>query len=216
VSKPILRTKWLEIYPSFGFRLEYCTCFSDNDTGTVSICLGFPHIFINIPFKHVPTEKYDFEGGQYGFYWHEHNFVVCWGKHSKHFEMPYVETFVSSFVHNNDETWFNDTKWDDQLANKSNVHTESYPYTYVLRDGTVQNRIATCTLRKHIRQVKFFKWLKSSWFIKENIWVDVKFNDEIGEQSGSWKGGCTGCAFDMEPGRTVEWGLRKMERTRKF
>jgi len=42
------------------------------------------------------------------------------------------------------------------------------------------------------------------------------FDREIGERSGSWKGGCIGCGWDMKPGETAEQTLRRMESERTF
>jgi len=30
-------------------------------------------------------------------------------------------------------------------------------------------------------------------------YIDVQFSDEVGERSGSWKGGTIGCAYEMRP-----------------
>jgi len=44
----------------------------------------------------------------------------------------------------------------------------------------------------------------------------VKFSDEVGERTGSWKGGVIGTGSEMRPGESPEQCLRRMERERKF
>lgn len=44
----------------------------------------------------------------------------------------------------------------------------------------------------------------------------VEFDDEVGERTGSWKGGCTGCSYEWERNETMLSALRRMEATRKF
>jgi hypothetical protein len=44
----------------------------------------------------------------------------------------------------------------------------------------------------------------------------VVFSAEVGERSGSWKGGCIGCGYDLLPDELPEECLRRMERDRKF
>jgi len=46
--------------------------------------------------------------------------------------------------------------------------------------------------------------------------IDVSFSGEVGERSGSWKGGTIACGYTMLPDESAENTLRRMERDRKF
>jgi hypothetical protein len=46
--------------------------------------------------------------------------------------------------------------------------------------------------------------------------IDIEFNDEVGERSGSWKGGTIGCSYAMLPTDTIESCLRRMEKEREM
>jgi len=46
--------------------------------------------------------------------------------------------------------------------------------------------------------------------------INIEFSDEVGERTGSWKGGCTACGYDWLPGEEQETALRRMERECKF
>jgi hypothetical protein len=107
-----------------------------------------------------------------------------------------------------------DGRWRSVWKDDGEVYSEIHPYTYVLRSGEVQNRTAKITKRRHILNRR---WLNRLWWpnnIRESI--DVQFSGEVGERSGSWKGGCIGCSYDLRPGEAMEAALRRMERERKF
>jgi len=75
---------------------------------------------------------------------------------------------------------------------------------------TVQERTAAI-------RVEYGRWSRY-WLprVKESRWIDVQFNDEVGERTGSWNGGTIGCSYHMMPGETALATLRRMERERKF
>lgn len=107
-----------------------------------------------------------------------------------------------------------DGSWVSVFDREKEPHKVVYPYTYVLASGEVQKRTATVSKRCHVlcrRAFKAFGWPK---WVKESI--DVEFDGEVGERTGSWKGGTIGCGYDLKPGETMEQCLRRMERERVF
>jgi hypothetical protein len=86
-----------------------------------------------------------------------------------------------------------------------------YPYRYVLKNGTVQDRTASVHIEEMARG---YKWWPFPVHVRRSI--DVRFSGEVGEGTGSWKGGCTGCSYDLRDGESPEDALRRMERERKF
>lgn len=90
----------------------------------------------------------------------------------------------------------------------------TYPYRYVLKNGTVQDRIATVHVERWEWRPRCLRW--TSLFANVRISIDVRFSEEVGERSGSWKGGCIGCAYHMQPNETPLQALRRMEQDRKF
>ena len=89
-----------------------------------------------------------------------------------------------------------------------------YPYRYVRKNGEVQERIATVYVERRAWRPKCFKWTSLFERVRQSISID--FNEEVGEETGSWKGGCTGCGWEMLPGETALEALRRMESVRKF
>lgn len=49
-----------------------------------------------------------------------------------------------------------------------------------------------------------------------DVCIDVQFDGEVGERSGSWKGGTVGCSYDKLPTEGIEQCLRRMEKEREF
>jgi hypothetical protein len=88
-------------------------------------------------------------------------------------------------------------------------------YKYTRRNGEVQVRTA-----KFYVGEREWRWRIFHPFAigpkKVHRSISVEFSDEVGERTGSWKGGCTGCGYDMLPGETPLDTLRRMEKERKF
>ena len=102
-----------------------------------------------------------------------------------------------------DDLWDKD-KWGDKIL------YETHSYNYTLRNGKTQERIAT------IHQVKRY-WKR--WFDLDVMCshrIEIEFSDEVGEKSGSWKGGCIGCSYEMKKDETPLECLRRMENERMF
>lgn len=89
-----------------------------------------------------------------------------------------------------------------------------YPYWYQLKSGEVQKRTATIFVERRAWRPRVLRWMG----LIEKVWtcIDVRFSEEVGERTGSWKGGCTGCSYELKRGETPEQSLRRMERDRKF
>jgi hypothetical protein len=117
-----------------------------------------------------------------------------------------------------DKTWEHETRfqkrhfWEEKW--KDVLWTFEAPYTYKLKSGEVQHRIATVGVEEREWRWNAFKWSKFPRKISRTIKVD--FDDEVGERSGSWKGGTLGCGYVLLPNETPLACLRRMENNRKF
>jgi hypothetical protein len=102
-----------------------------------------------------------------------------------------------------------DDFWDKEKW-KNEIVLETHPYTYILNSGKSQERLATVYQEKRY-------WKR--WFglqIKCRHCLEIEFNEEVGERSGSWKGGCVGCSYEFKSGETTLECLKRMEKERKF
>ena len=87
---------------------------------------------------------------------------------------------------------------------------ETHSYLYTLKSGQTQMRSATI---KQERRVWTRYWPP---FYRVSNAIDISFDREVGERSGSWKGGVLGCGYEMKRGETPLQTLRRMERERRF
>ena len=168
-------------------------------------------------------KKVEYDGSQsptYGFYFHDRTFGVCYGKKKKLYDLPWMQDWIRTSCLKKDGEWAHETTkninmdfWDKNKW-KNILFEEEHPYKYVCKDGTIQNRIATINVIEREWRWKWFKWLKYTKFVRKVI--DINFDKEVGERSGSWKGGCTGCSYDMLPNETPHQTLKRMEKERKF
>ena len=191
---------------------------------------GIGKIYLNLPFKTGINECESPEWGFYIFYHgflSETNLVICLGKKRKYIHFPWnLEWYRTSYLLKTDGLslclgagdWIHefkgkrkdlhDDKWNDILWE------QTYPYIYILESGEVQERLATV-------KVKEMEWRRrwlpfTSLFNQVIRSIDVNFNKEVGERTGSWKGGTVGCGYELKKGETPYDCLKRMEQERKF
>lgn len=170
----------------------------------------FFSVYIRMPIligKSKVNGMYDYN---YGISFHNNAFWIHWGLWYKSIDMPWQWTHVRSEVM-------------DQAGNlqpmghypdKDLRYIEKFDYTYKLNNGEIQERIAAVHVEEREWRWKWFKWLPYPHKIERAI--SVEFNSEVGESTGSWKGGVLGCGYEMLPGETPRQTLRRMEKERKF
>lgn len=138
----------------------------------------------------------------------EFGLLLHWARHRASFDWPWTWHTLAY------QKMMVNGAWCSVSDNDDSTYFESYPYTYTLRSGEVQHRIAKVSKRRHVLTWRAFKALGWPRWIKESI--DIEFDGEVGERSGSWKGGCIGCSYSQLPTETIGATLRRMERERKF
>lgn len=184
-------------------------------------------LYIHFP---IYSEIDDSDYPSYGFYFYHpdgvgweraclwDSFWIRWGKKSYCFNMPWAWDWVRTSNLREDGTWeheYRHNRKDFYLDKwKGFIKYETFPYTYTLKKGTVQNRLATVKTEEREWRWRAFKWLPWPRMIRRTINID--FDGEVGERTGSWKGGTVGCGWDLLKGETPEQALRRMEATRKF
>lgn len=151
------------------------------------------------------------------FYPDEAYLAIGYGEKRWTFNMPWQYGYCVHYQGRRDGTFDRTEKhyfFSDPIPDE--YFRETYDYTYVLENGTVQNRKATV-------QVERRTWCWIGWPFRWMYWpnkvstcIDVHFDGEVGERTGSWKGGTIGCGYELLPTETPEQCLRRMEKERKF
>ena len=168
----------------------------------------------------------DCEPPRYGIYFHMNQIGICYGTKTKLYDLPWALDWIRTSALTKDGKWETETilskldnigkckdfwdkkKWGDIL------YYETHPYKYITKNNEEQNCLATIRVVEMEWRWKWFKWLRYTQLIKKSI--NIEFNDEVGERKGSWKGGCTGCSYEILPNETPFECLKRMEKERKF
>lgn len=168
--------------------------------------------------KKVPYDECD--PPRYGVYYHERSFWFPYGNKIKCIHLPWELNWIRTSCLKKNGEWEHETKksrdknfWDKEKWGDT-LYSETHPYQYTTKNGTVQNVTATIGVEEREWRWRWFMWFKFINMKKKTI--DVNFSDDIGERKGSWKGGTTGCGYELLPNETPFECLKRMERERKF
>lgn len=215
---------WMYFYFGWHFRLTYETCGYFDARHRINIGLIFFRWTIILPIWSKHTDECD--PPEWGIAIFCNKFwLYKGGKGNMNggnkwwtFTMPWAYDWVRTSNLRKDGTWEHELKddrknfYEDQW--KEIIWHNTYPYVYILKNGTVQNRLATIKVTEREWRPLWFKW--TSIFKKVHRDIDVQFDHEVGEQTGSWKGGCTGCGYRMIDPELPHQTLKRMEKERKF
>lgn len=150
---------------------------------------------------------------QWGFYHMEREMWFWWGRHYYVLRYPWDYVHVRHSVMRVDGAMVPFVgSWERKDPDER--HIESHPFRYTLLNGTVQDRVTTVYVEEREWVWRWFKWLGFPRKIRRSLNID--FNDEVGERTGSWKGGVLGTACDIHNGETPLQALRRFEKECKL
>lgn len=216
INSDSLDFKWGYFAPKFRLELKLHRGGYFDQRYALSWCFIWGHFHVKLPFKTKIEESCNCPcygisihgntlwihlGGEMDKEWNQcKDRYIAWNLPFFHWEFDYHQFLDSN------GNWIQGG-WE----NRDQAHIEEHPYTYVLNSGEVQDRIANCCVERRQWHRKWFPFLKMV-----HTTIDINFDKEVGERSGSWKGGTIGCGWDLLEGETTEQGLRRMEKERNF
>lgn len=197
-----LTEKWTDVaYIVLGLNglqaeVEFPSDWHEHRQGWVRLSFGLFKICFAFPWKWTVPDHYQCSGPTYGFQFYEDLFWILYGKSKGTRDDP-LRTIYMPWAWNH-------------MKHEILSEPESHPYVYQLKSGELQHRTATIKVERRT-------WTRY-WIPVKRVsrYIDIEFSDEVGERSGSWKGGCIGCSYDMLPEETPVQTLRRMELDRKF
>jgi len=216
--------EWGYFVPEWGFECRLNRGGYFDQRYALSLCLIWGRLHVNLPFKTSLPEGCDMP--QYGFATHSNSFwiytggdydesigQVTGGRKWFAWDLPFITwNFVGHWIKDKTGEWRRVEKGERLWEVKDDeALVETYPYRYYTKHSGVQNAMATVTAEKRMWRRK---WAYPLTMVKECI--DVEFDIEMGDRAGSYKGGVTGCGYDMLPGETMKECLKRMEREREF
>lgn len=223
-DKWIFESKHIIFYFGWGFDISFELCGYFDNRPRINIDLIFFSLTLILPFRNSWTDECI--PPKWGISYHGNMFWIYRGGKGNMkggnkwwtIEMPWNYDWIRTSVLCRNGLWEHETPgysknfWDDKWKNI--IKYDVYPYTYILKSGKIQNRTAIVRIEEREWRWHWFKWLPYPKKISRTISVD--FSDEVGEETGSWKGGCISCSYEMLKGETPEQTLRRMEKERKF
>lgn len=206
-----LEFKWGWITFRFGLELKLGHSYED---GIPTI--HFHPIFFGLHI-HLPFFKWRFpdinHSPDFGFEYHNKCLWWHWKLKTYSFHMPWDWDHVRHQVMTA-KGWEKPASGEYSPPYSDGRIVEIHDYTYKLKSGEIQERTATIYKEEREWRWRWFKWLPFPKMIRTSISID--FSDEVGEKTGSWKGGCTGCGYNLKPDETMLECLRRMEKERDF
>jgi hypothetical protein len=177
-------------------------------------CLDFfgfliPLVFLD-RFAREPREIMESWGIRHS----DRSFHCNWGSHCKIIHLPWDYEHVKCEVQRPDGSWVPYVACYETDREPDGRWQAAYPYHYMLDSGEVQHRLATIYVERREWRWRGAMW--SPWPSRRSQCISVEFNGEVGERTGSWKGGTVGCGYEMKKGETPQETLRRMQRERRF
>lgn len=140
---------------------------------------------------------------EYGFHFFEGHLHLHWGRQNDHIPIADRPRRSACLV----LPWAGWRHVRHDILSAPELHN----YTYTLDSGEVQQVSATIKVEE-----REWRLLGLPWPRRISRYIDVEFDDEVGEGRGSWKGGTIGCDYEMRDGETATDTLRRMELERRF
>lgn len=215
------KNNWLSsyFYPKFheSFALEVSPAGYFDNRLFIHIKFIFFQLFLHLPIR----SKYDDcdPPCYFKIYYYDNSLVMGSGKKLKFIYMPWKLEWYRRSILLKDGTWEHEIKgkerkdfYEDKWKEKK--FSELHPYAYRLKNGSVQN----VTARISVEEMEWRrKWLmKFKFFNKNRKSISVDFDGEVGERAGSWKGGTTGCGYEMLENEKPYETLKRMMKEREF
>lgn len=201
---------------------------------------GRPHLHIAVPgvqvffrlprwrwLEHLTRGPNDMERRSYGFSWRfgqdwQGDIHLNWGAGGRIISMPwgwnkrkgdYQREYFAE-----DGRWYSHDlypyDWRKDEATGPEPCKVTRPYPYLTVNGQFQGDINASAHMERTHMV--YRVLGVPVRRETRYSIDVSFDNEVGSERGSWKGGCVGCSYPMKPGETITETLLRMRRERSF
>ena len=188
---------------------------------------GWGWVFITLPFKtSKPSDK------NYGVYFLDRAFWFPWGSKIHKIEMPWAWVWKRRSVLSMESVWPVDDRrlkkrkllWiHSSPGNRLSFWREEYKplfwerlqiFSYTLQDGEEQITKAHIRVEEFEHRWKILSWCP--WFARIERYIDIRFDDPVGEGVGTYKGGVYGTGMKMKEGEHPIDTFKRFEEKAEF
>jgi len=209
-SKMLIRNEWVEFHVSLlgGFHFYLSPYYYFDERPMIHIELFFFSLFLHLPYRSGIANQCEFP--RYGLNWHDNALWIYWSKAVKVFHAPWSWQWVRTSYLMKEGEWLIETKGNsvEYGSRQLLLWKKEFPFSYIRKSGEIQDRVVSVSVEEREWRWRWFIWLGFPRMIRRTIWCS--FNNEIGEEVRSWKGGTTGCGYRMLGGEQVEHTLERM------
>lgn len=202
------------------FTVEFPSDWHEHRRVWVRLGLIFAKLAVSFPWRgKVPPDEGQCSGPEYGFDYHSNALWLKYGKSKGTRDDPRTVIHMPWDWQHVRHSYLNPDGSLHHHAGRREYEvpagtTETHPYVYVRRGGEIQQRSATVNGEEREWRWRAFQWFP--WPRKIRRTINVAFSDEVGERTGSWKGGVLGTGHDWHKGETLRAALYRMQRERVF
>lgn len=204
-------------YRPLGIELELPTEWHEEKTATLRISMLLVSLYLHVPWRKVYPDYHQCSGPLFGFMFSDDVLFLRYGqdtgasnrKRTKIINMPWAWKHERHEVLNVFGEW-EPARYPWRGDEPDGRVVSTHPYLYVLKSGEQQLRDAEIFVERRT----WTRWWIPFRRVEKSI--NVEFSDEVGERTGTWKGGTVGCGYEMKAGESAVQCLRRMERERVF
>lgn len=221
-EKWIFNSKYLVFYWKIRFDISFEICGYFDNRPRINLDLIFFSLTLILPFRN--RWKDECVAPKWGIAIHNNTFwIYRGGKGNMNggnkwwtWNLPFVtKEWVRTSVLLKNEKWEHETPENYKGFYKDEWKNKQASWTYDYTDSYDNSIIPTIIyVEERERRPKWLKWTKR--FAKVRRSIDVHFSKEVGREKGSWKGGATGCGYELLPNEHPLGCLKRMENERKF
>jgi len=207
----VLRCKWGEFSADWGLAFQYSVY---HETANINFCFIWGHFYIKAPMIIKQREGTEDWNANFGLKYHDCGLWWNWRTKYWVFHMPWDYVHVRHTILKPDGSILCDADELERAWEPPEEVKETHDYIYVLKSGEIQNRKATIYGEEREWRWRWLKKLPYPRMIQRTI--NVNFDAEVGEGTGSWKGGVLGTGHEWRHNETMKQALDRMQAEAKF
>lgn len=178
--------------------------------GVPRLCFWFFWIVFHVELPFIKQRYDDVNNSpRYGFSYHDKSIWWHWNLGFWAFHMPWDWQHVRHTILSPDGSVCCDANDLENSWEPPEEIKEIHDFTYRLKTGEVQHRKATIYGGEREWRWRWFQWLPFPRMIRRTI--SIGFDEEVGNRSGSWKGGILGMGKEWLKGESMADSLKRVE-----